>query len=538
MSRRRRLRATTTKAEPAAVQSRRDRAITFAILAGLMVAAAAADILLQGLRPLWLDEASSFWTTRETVAGLLKGFGEDGTPPFYFLLLKSVLHVFGSSELALRLLSVVSAVLLVPVLFAVTRRVADWRTGLIAAGLGAISPLVHYYAIEARPYALLQLETGLLLYTFIRALADDVKWRWWMLLTACQALQLWTHVYAVFLLPVPLIASIVVVDRERRWPLATRAAMAAGVAVLLNVPWLRLAMINAGYGVGDWIVAAWTAIPPIAAIPRSLETFGFGGEYPAYLSYLGTSPAFRFWSAAATVIVLVMAIARWRNSQRHRPARGSVVSLLIFLFAPLAFAWAYSWLRTPLYLPGRYDSVVLPVFLVLFALGLSAAFRWRRWAGLGLGCAILALAATSWSSSLGELITPDQLDVTAGTLLGRSAGSNDRVISTLLRQNVTRYYAYRSGFAGPFSSFPLETNAHPGWYSRTRLLADTTHLKAEGSQLLADMVADARAGRTIWLLTSPPSPIDDFLLEPLADVLDVDDGRSHPEVGLLCLKLR
>ena len=47
------------------------------------------DIGERQIRPLWLDEASTYWTTRESWLALLEQVGTDGSPPFYFVIVKA-----------------------------------------------------------------------------------------------------------------------------------------------------------------------------------------------------------------------------------------------------------------------------------------------------------------------------------------------------------------------------------------------------------------------------------------------------------------
>src|SRR5262249_41128125 len=144
-------------------------------------------------RTLWLDEASAYWIAQGSVHDLLRGVGEDGTPPLFYLVLKLAIGALGSGEFVLRLPSLICSLALVPLMFVAIQRVAGRRAGLIAAALAAFSPLVNYYAVEARNYALLQIETGLVLYAFVRATRSPERAKWWALLSACQALQLFTH---------------------------------------------------------------------------------------------------------------------------------------------------------------------------------------------------------------------------------------------------------------------------------------------------------------------------------------------------------
>ena len=80
-----------------------------------------------------------------------------GRPPLYPLLMWVWSAVFGDSLLCLRLPSVLFSVAVIPLTFAVARRLFDARTGLLAAGLVALSPHQIGFAQSHRYYALMTL---------------------------------------------------------------------------------------------------------------------------------------------------------------------------------------------------------------------------------------------------------------------------------------------------------------------------------------------------------------------------------------------
>jgi hypothetical protein len=194
--------------------------------------------------------------------------------------------------------------------------------------------------------------------------------------------------------------------------------------------------------------------------------------------------------------------------------------------------------RQPIYLPGRYDTIVLPVCLMLMAVGLDRLVRVRWWMGSGVAVVLLWLAALSWSPAMGPTVVPDPLNRAAGEELARVAAPGDLVVSTSLRQSVAAYYAYRGGFLGTVTSFPSEITQHPGWYSAPRMLHDRDQLAADGEAVAQCLVAAARAGHGVWILGSAPNEVDDNLWNPLLRLMDIDEARSHPEVGLVRLTLR
>ena len=486
-----------------------------------------------GQRPLWSDEAATYWTVHAHVRDILVGARTDGTPPIYFLAVSVATWVWGWSEVGLRLTSIVAATLMVPAVFVLARRISTVRVALLAAGLTALSPLVHYYAVEARNYALVQLETVAIVYMAWRAIESPDRKRWWGLLTLAYATQLATHNYGLFLLPVLPVVCLVIGGRGRivRGAKAATASLAACIAY---VPWFGIARKHAADGVGDWIAPFWRDTPPLAAVLRSFEVFGFGGLYPRYLSYLGRATPMRFLSVAVTAGMLGIAAAcRWPSeSDRDSHVRAKVLCLG-FLLLPLIGAWLVSFLREPLYLVGRYDTIVLPVFLIVFAIGLAWLTRVRPVAGWGAVILTAGLGIMSHSTSLAG-VKVDNKDQMAAREIAEQARASDPVVSTGLRRPAVDYYLDREGHHMAITSFPPEINDHPGWFSAEKILDDRVQLQKE-ADALAQTVAREGNGGHVWLLMSDPNEVDSFLSVALSHRFVVDEECTHRELELYCL---
>ena len=106
-------------------------------------------------RSLWRDEAALVFNVLHR--GYL-GFSrpldfEQGTPPGFFMAEKAVSQVFGSSELALRLVPLLCALGALVVALVLVRRHLDAPTGLVALGLMAVSPSLIYFGSEVKQYS-------------------------------------------------------------------------------------------------------------------------------------------------------------------------------------------------------------------------------------------------------------------------------------------------------------------------------------------------------------------------------------------------
>ena len=132
----------------------------------------------------WYDEVVTMRLARAGSPGALvdRLFQIDATrAPLHPLLLQAWLEVFRTSEASARSLSVVCGVATIVLVFLIGRIVFDAPTGLWAAWLGALSPILIVYAREARMYAWLVLVTccaWLALLALLRALPSQDHGLW------------------------------------------------------------------------------------------------------------------------------------------------------------------------------------------------------------------------------------------------------------------------------------------------------------------------------------------------------------------------
>jgi uncharacterized membrane protein len=224
----------------------RSRSRTFWIVAGLTVAAAALRFATLGLQSYHHDEIvtasrvlrGSFWHAMDAV-----GFSESA-PPLYYAAAWLWTQATGTGEVGLRSFSALAGVATVPVAFLIGAELRGRATGVLAAALVAVNPMLVWYSQEARAYALFALLTSLSLLYFVRGLEhgrrrDLTAWG------LVSGLALATHYFAIF----PIAA-------EAAWLLHRRRRDAArGVAVLaaFGLALAPLAIHQASYGHADWI---------------------------------------------------------------------------------------------------------------------------------------------------------------------------------------------------------------------------------------------------------------------------------------------
>lgn len=126
-----------------------------ALLACSMVAVLVC-IFLRGfiLESLWLDETHTHWTIEQgLVQTYQRAISFQGMSPFYFLVLWFWAQIFGTSELVLRLPSIVAFLATLYILYKICREYFNAQESLIALILTCSSSNVQVVAVSARPYS-------------------------------------------------------------------------------------------------------------------------------------------------------------------------------------------------------------------------------------------------------------------------------------------------------------------------------------------------------------------------------------------------
>lgn len=132
---------------------------------------------------------------------LLPVIQKDTQLPLYYVLLNLWLHLFGTSEVALRSLSAATSIASIPLVYAVARAIGSLEIGAYAAMFFAVAPFQIAFAQYNRPYALLglfALLSGLAALKICRGVGD---WRWFVTYGVATVLGLYTHYLFIWNLP-------------------------------------------------------------------------------------------------------------------------------------------------------------------------------------------------------------------------------------------------------------------------------------------------------------------------------------------------
>jgi mannosyltransferase len=355
-------------------------------LAVLALAATLRFYLLDG-QSLWGDEGNSVALALRDLASITNGAALDIHPPFYYYLLHFWMLVFGSGEIAVRSLSVLTGVALVWVTYLVGRRLFGYPTALVAGILSAISPLQIQYSQETRMYALAALLSTVSVYLMVRAAQASHRraaLAWLALWSVAAAGALYSHYFTATVLLAENLAValwlLAAINRpaaanpssSSRIKLILPAAAAWSCAQLLVLmaflPWLSVML-------GQW--ANWPAVSqPFGAVEI------IGGALSAFSLGLAVTPGEHQWALVAFAAALALgslprfipvktatsAGPPWGAARLQGIGEFSPLALtVLWLIIPILVMYLLS-LRRPMYNP-KFLLVATPAFCLLVALG-------------------------------------------------------------------------------------------------------------------------------------------------------------------------
>jgi 4-amino-4-deoxy-L-arabinose transferase-like glycosyltransferase len=267
--------------------------------------------------------------------------------PLFYLTAWTWAHLFGLSDLSLRLYSSVSVAAAFLVLLAAMRRRFTASAAFLGVAFGLFACLIVVdQNVEARGYGLY-----LLLAAFAVAQALKIadtpqpRPRDLVLLALSQAGLVLGHVLGLLYAGLILLALIVGDRGQHRLRLRVYLCCVAGWLAL--IPWIPAIQASAAVGKPH----TWIAMPTLSDLAIGLSFWLFGGIYfpPLRNHPLGLAAG---WGCAMVCVVALVATALFRLRSSNPARRSTDLVALALLSAPFLF-FAASHLASPIYV-ARY----------------------------------------------------------------------------------------------------------------------------------------------------------------------------------------
>lgn len=296
---------------------------------------------------LWLDEGISVGVASHPLHAIPHLLLQDGSPPLYYLLLHAWTSLFGESNVAVHVLSLLFALAAVPAALWAGWSLFDRRTGWMCALVVAINPYAAYYATETRMYSMAVLLAILATATFVHAFVFGRR-RYLPWFALSQALLLYTHNWGLLLglgAAVALIPLFLFSNGRRR--LLIDAVLGFGGVALLYAPWVPSILYQIRANLQPWgrkadLVSVRDDVATVLGGKEAFVALGLGAGIGLAVMLRGRGWTRQALAVAALGIIPVVTLAAgWRES-----------------------VWAY-----------RYLAVIVGPLVLLAAVGLARGGR-------------------------------------------------------------------------------------------------------------------------------------------------------------------
>lgn len=335
---------------------------------------------------LWLDEAVQAITAQNNIPYIFQEILGDFHPPLYYFLMHYWVRVFGSSEIALRMPSVLFGVGTVWIIYQLG------KLGTVSGAIFLATSQFHiFYSQEARMYSMACFLATLSTYYFIKivyfnkseerkAESEELKLKtknydyfWYFLSTLCL---IYTDYYGILILLAQGIY--LIIKRKYKAFLVTNCLL-----LIAYIPWIPMLIKQIRQGVlMTQLIPGWGRLVNVSflkAIPLTLVKFTLG----RITIFNKTIYGLVMLGVLGTLGILGYKFYEYyKNSKDNK--KNFLQIILLWFFVPLLFSWLAS-LFVPNFQPFRL-LLILPSFYLILAGGIEGleGKRGARWVLIGL----------------------------------------------------------------------------------------------------------------------------------------------------------
>jgi len=361
-----------------------DRTILSPARAGLIlgvttIIGAALRLHQLSAKSFWIDEAASVsFATMPWRPFLRTLWDYQGNMTLYYFLLRAWVHL-GDSEFVVRSLSVLFAVLTIPAIYSLGKRLFDPATGLTAAALLSVHSFHILWSQQARAYTLQTLLLILAAYFLICAMESEESTGYWIAFTVTAALSFYAHIFSLLVL----LAYALAIAFSKPYRIQRRTiAMVAILFEHLAAPMALFVLMQHG---GSQL--AWLHRPSLGDISQFLLLLTGQGGVWLIVIYL---------SLAGLAFTHPPGVSQPDQGRKTGKEKWALRLVLWWLLLPPLLTLAASAIK-PLFFPA-YMLMCVPALVLLAARGLTHlyALPTRRWAGAV--ALVLVISLSGWGT--------------------------------------------------------------------------------------------------------------------------------------------
>lgn len=310
---------------------------------------------------LWLDEATQAILSQGSIHSIIFERSADFHPPLSYLLLHFWMKL-GSSEIWLRLLSVIFGVLTVWISYSLAAKMFKLKVAIFYAFLLAIAPYHIYYSQEVRMYSLMTFLATLSMYFFYLMVKNNRLFYMVGFILSSVAL-LYTHYLGIFLLVAQFLFLVCLEKNKLSFYLKilsfTLLAWLPGLPILLS-------QLKNGVNV-DQYLPGWREILTLSfykAIPLTFLKFSIGRiDFDNLFVYI-------------IISLGVLSVIGYLFIKVSLKATRDIKFYFLWLLVPILITWLIS-LRLPINQPFRL-LFVLPSFYLLISVGIFNLTKFKK----------------------------------------------------------------------------------------------------------------------------------------------------------------
>lgn len=317
--------------------------------------------------PLWFDESIEYWMASVPLASVAQNVAQSThDPPLY----SYFLHFWmagGIDEFWLRVPSLIASLFSIAGMIYLGRMLSGRLVGLLAGILITVSAADVLYAHEVGQYSLMVCLTTWNLIFLYKAMQTD-RWLWWGLWGFTGLLNIYSHYGAAIVIFATAVTTLIYHLWQQQWQKARHQIIIGAVVLLLLLPLILI------------IIPQQLGRLGATTLPFSYVEFGRTGVLMLlfhFASTLGVT-AWPWPDLPRWLITLPAGLAIIISLLRTRKPVYPPVMLLVtaFVYFLISRTGAY------FFAPTRHSLLLAPLLILTVAIGIAAAARWHRLAGI------------------------------------------------------------------------------------------------------------------------------------------------------------
>ena len=303
---------------------------------------------------LWLDEAVQAITAQNSIPYIFQEITGDFHPPLYYFLMHFWVRVFGDSEIALRMPSVLFGVGTIYVLYKIAIKLQGKFTAILSAVLLATAPFHVYYSQEARMYSMVIFFASLSIYFFLTLdKSNNNKYLYFL----STILMIYSDYYGFLVLLAQGIY--LIIKRNYKFLL-----ICLFVYLFIYLPWLPMLITQLKTGISaTQALPGWGRLVNVSfwkAVPLTFIKFTIGRIT------IFDKKVYSVVSAGLFVLIGFILMNLIRSKIKNQK---NILLIGFWFFVPLIISWLAS-IFVPNFQPFRL-LLILPAFYLLLTIGIS-----------------------------------------------------------------------------------------------------------------------------------------------------------------------